>query len=166
MKILYPLGRTFSATVPRGRTVKLGHREFVFTNLFTFLFPRNKNHSRELQRTSVNLQTWVVTPHTSRFVTWSWETLWKNHLRKFFTSMCVLLLDLSDAWTLHYNGERREDVVHRLKLLLSYVVFDKTFEEIYHFSDKEILYHLLDHYKSRNYDDFIRTKYRFIDRYM
>ena len=70
------------------------------------------------------------------------------------------------CWTLHYNGERREDVVHRLKLLLSYVVFDKTFEEIYHFSDKEIQYHLLDHYKSRNYDDFIRTKYRFIDRYM
>ena len=68
------------------------------------------------------------------------------------------------CWTLHYNGERREDVVHRLKLLLSYVVFDKTFQEVYHFSDKEILYHLLEHYKIINYDDYIHTKYLFIRR--
>ena len=68
------------------------------------------------------------------------------------------------CWTLHFNNERREHVVHRLKLLLSWVVHDKTFNEIYGFTDKQILLHLVNHYQTRDYATFMRIKYRFIGR--
>ena len=66
------------------------------------------------------------------------------------------------CWTLHFNGERREDVVHRLKLLLSYVVTDKTFNEVYNFTDQQILVHMVNHYRLRDYDDFVLRKYKYI----
>ena len=67
------------------------------------------------------------------------------------------------CWTLHFNKERREDVVHRLKLLLIYVTFDKTYNEVLNFTDEEILFGIVNNYKHRNYDDFIRRKYEFIN---
>ena len=48
------------------------------------------------------------------------------------------------------------DVVHHLKLLLSYVVKDKTFNEVYHFTDEQILFHIVNHYKLQVYDRFQR----------
>lgn len=69
------------------------------------------------------------------------------------------------CWTLHFNNEPRAYVVHRLKLLLTYVLKStKTFNEIYNFTDEEILIHMLHVYKSRDYDAFIRYKYTFMDK--
>ena len=68
------------------------------------------------------------------------------------------------CWTLHFNNENRRHVVHRLKLLLSYVVTDKSFKEVYDFSDEQILFHLVTHYQTRDYDDFLRWKYTFMNR--
>ena len=68
------------------------------------------------------------------------------------------------CWALHTNGERREYVVHRLKLLLSYVVQDHTFNEVYNFTDEQILFHIVNHYKLRNFNEFQRWKYKYIDK--
>ena len=43
------------------------------------------------------------------------------------------------CWPLYFNNEHRENVVHRFKLLLSYVVKDSTFNEVYNFTDEQIL---------------------------
>ena len=68
------------------------------------------------------------------------------------------------CWTLHSNGERHEDVIHRLKLLLSYVVVNKTFNEVYSFTDEQVLFHLVTHYQTRDHNDFETRKYTFIDK--
>ena len=39
------------------------------------------------------------------------------------------------------------------KLLLSYVVKDKTFNEVYFLADEQILFHIVNHYKLLRYYD-------------
>ena len=57
-------------------------------------------------------------------------------------------------YTLHFGGEEPWYVVHRLKLLLTYVMGNyHTFNEVYNFTHEEILFHLVRCYK-------IRCKYR------
>ena len=75
------------------------------------------------------------------YLTLSSGIVWTSLSRKFSTSISVQDQVLFDVGLyISTMNVVKSDVVHRLKLLLYYVLKDKTFNEVYHFTDEHILF--------------------------
>ena len=107
--------------------------------------------STEIKPTQINhnepLQSWMTTrPPIPQYIMKSYLSIrdcLESGQRKFSTSISVQDQVLFDV-ELYISTMNvvTSDVVHHLKLLLSYVVKDKTFNEVYHFTDEQILFHI------------------------
>ena len=114
--------------------------------ILTILFPPNPHHLLFMSTT--------IEPHVRVSYLLLRDALHKS-FKDVFYKYVRPGVGYNLSWTLHFGKEQRDDVIHRLKLLLSWITDD----DVSTFTENEILNRIINQYKSYDHDDFIMAKY-------